>query len=608
MKLSNSELRYNRFKKSILIIGLVAFSIMAGRMLKEKDESASLKKRTKRQQIFPQRAPTMNSNTEPLTPLLANHLKSVSEFKSVAEFGFSLDKKHTCGGRRRRCGRRHGSFGRRRAKCAGFGHRGGGGGIGLFGGRRRGCFGLFCGRGRGGGAVRGGGIGLFGGGFKRRRWGRTWRYGKYGGCSGIRRGAGGVIIQPEDHGNFIFNGITYYYVDAAKKDCYYFDPAGRRHFGSVAEIQAFTVPVVIGGVKYTCKQKGPLGEQRCFIQGTDMKKRYIWMKDVKPPERKVIMLGNVQQEAFVADKKTFIMYIVQNGQKVYLPRAQTKFILSDDPEKTFEANGLTYYYLDARKTRCWAIVNGERQEYWVKTVKDYGTFKGIDGLTYYFMDKEKTKAFFLNPQGERQYVVAKTMFNWGSFMHNGERFYFEDASRTKCFKIVNGVRQTAVIQKLTDFGKFTGNDGKIYFFADAKHERAYTIEETTKKVIFVNVAEVKVKEIKKVPSLFFFFVKNDMYYYDMKDRTKCMKAGTTTVVKVEETWKVEDGDFAPTDFILIGEDKKEVKYRFEDLSRKRCFIFIEGEASKELVNFDDLKGEKYFIWAQKKWFLKTPTH
>lgn len=541
MKLSSPEQKNSRLTSILFVILLTGASIMLGRYLKNTESSKM--DRTKNPQIHPQTTTgdILKRTTELLTPSLSH--KTAVEFLG--------EKKHACGGRRRSCRRKHGSFGKRKARC-------------------------------GGGA---------------QGWGQ------------LRLKKGRWNAKPKtDFGNFLFGGKTYYYKTAEKKECYYFDPSGREHFSKVEEVQLFTEKVTIGGVEYTCKKAETDGKQRCYTENPDMRKRYVWKADVKEPEKKEITLKDQKFEIFVVNKQENVIYIIENGQKIFLPRAQAEFLLSADTEKSFEANGLTYYYVDVRKDRCWTVINGQREEYFVSTVKDYGTFIGMDGVKYYFADKEKKKAFFLNEKGERIFVIPTKVAYFGSFVSQGTRFYFSDATQTQCFKILGDKRITFKVNEIKDFGEFTGNDGKIYFFSDNKHERAYSKDATTGAVAFVNAADVGIKTIKKEQTMFYFFVKEDMYYYVEPERKKCFKFGEASkLVDVVTVFKVEDKAFTPLEFTLVKEDKTEVKYRFEDLSRERCFIFKQGEMVEKIEKFDEVKGEKYFVWGDKKWYFADKT-
>lgn len=535
MKISKRDQNYIKLKKLGFIVCLIVVSVMTGRMLKKIEDSTAPRKTNKRVQIFSQKSVPPMENTQPLTPLFTN------SHKSVANFGVSHNV-HACGGRRRRCRRKHGRRRRRRKRCGKWK-------------KMR---------------------------LKKSRWNPK---------------------PMKECGGFKQDGIEYFFKTEKKEICYYFGPSGRKFFSKVGEVKGFTVKIMIGGVEYICKDPNPAGKQRCFLQGDDMRKTFFWKADIKEPEPKEIKLGAAIFKIFIVNKELNLVYIIENGAKVYLPKAQAMFLLGDDKEKSFVANGITYFFLDSRKDRCFAIIDGQKNEYFVSTVKDNGSFVGIDGIKYFFTDATKKIAFFLNPAGERIYVDPQGIAFFGSFMANGVKYYYTDDKKTKCFQVIDGMKIIKEVKEVEAFGEFKGNDDKVYFFLDAEHSRCFSFDEK-KEMVFASVEEIGIKEILPIPTPFYFFVGTDMYYY-LEDKTKCFKFGEPDKeLVVLDILKVEGGLFAPEGFTLIKEDKSEVEYKFEDLSRERCFIFKEGEIPEKLEKFDDIKGEKFFIWGEMKWFFK----
>lgn len=536
----------SRSKKIILITGLAIAAMMIGSVLKQKDATDTLRKRSKKYQVFPERQ-ISSKPQEPLTPL---NLPTRPTHSSTTHTFDISPKKHMCSLETSENRKANGAYAENKKKVDD----------------------MEIDR------------------TKQDRW-RT------------------KIMK--DYGKFELHDLTYYY-GRDKSWCYYFDPSGRPHWSHTAEVKSFNVEVFLGGVKYTCQVKTQKG-QRCFLLGTDFRKIYLWTKNIVVPETKVFTFGEQKFTIFLEDKAKFKAYYSENNLKIYLPEAQVKYILSDEKEKSFVIDDITYHYLDSTKEKCWSVFKGRREECYVSSLKEKysGSFIGIDGIEYFYVDAEKIRASYLNYKGVKKYVIARSMKHYGYFDSRGKTFFYKDMTKKQCFTVSRGRTKVSYpTSRITDYGEFTVGD-KTYYFLTERQNQVFTKDKTYGTITKFYVVksnpksnEIIAGKIKKIPSIFYFFVGDDMYYYKKNDRTKCVKFGTTEVLNVVDAYKIVDNTFVSPMIFFTMVGGKEVKYKFKDFSREECFAYKEGVPPERFVKFDKVGGDKWFKWGNEFWLYK----
>lgn len=179
-------------------------------------------------------------------------------------------------------------------------------------------------------------------------------------------------IYMKGYEKFKLNGVTYY-LAKDKIKCGYFNAKGMLVWEYAVAVKLYKVEVIISGIKYFCKEKTE-GDQECFFFDRGLMKVRVLRKNIRTLEFKTFTFGDKEFIVYIMNKAQSDAYYVKNNQREYLPKKQVQYILSDNKDNSFVSDdGVTYYYVDELKNRCWTVIDGERKEFSVKDVKGGST-------------------------------------------------------------------------------------------------------------------------------------------------------------------------------------------------------------------------------------------